>query len=310
MNKHSRLITALLALIFCVSAVTVFSTQAFAESQIPEGGETPVVDPEPVYTDPITPEPDPVYTDPVVPDPIYTDPVDVDPGDGGGGNSDSGNSGNSDSGNSGSSDNGNSGNSDSGNSGNSDSGNSGSSVYYDSDGNEHADQSDVYVGGGQSYDPPVSTAPSVGLVKTDNNIDVNELSKNDWDDIKASLEKASKGGKSDTDDFSFIQKNTAKEDNGHMLFVIGLAMVILSVAGFTYLIVSAVIRRKKIKAGAPSTSASHSAGSSHYRSNSDYNDGFKASSKKASKFDTADIPNVSKDQKAQKPKSKGGKRYK
>ena len=304
MNKHSRLITALLALIFCVSAVTVFSVQAFAESQASEGGDTPVIDPEPVYTDPITPEPEPVYTDPVVPEPVYTEPVYVEPVDGGGGGSDDGSGGNS--GNSGNTDSGNSGNTDSGSSGSSDNSSSGNSVYYDSDGNEHADQSDVYVGGGQSYDPPVSTAPSVALVKTENNIDVNELSKNDWNDIKASLEKASKGGKTDSDDFSFIQKNTAKEDNGHMLFVLGLAMVILSVAGFTYLIVSTIIRRKKIKAGVPSSSGSHSAESSHFRSNSDYNDGYKASLKNTEKFDTADIPTVSNNKK---PKSKGGKRY-
>ena len=307
MNKHSRLITALLALIFCFSAITAFSiTPVYAEGQVGEGaggeggeggGETPVVDPEPVYTDPITPEPEPVYTDPVVPEPVYTDPVS--PGDGGGSGSGGSGGGSSDSGSGSGSSGG--GSSDSGSGGGN---NDSSSVYYDSDGNQHANQSDVYVGGGQSYAPPVSTAPSVGLVKTEKNIDVNELSKNDWNDIKASLQKASKGGSaSDGDDFSFIQKNTAKEDNGHMVFVLGLALVILSVAGCSYLIISAVMRRKKIKAGGVSSSGAHSAGSSHYRADNDYDDGYKASSKKASKFDTADIPNV------KATKSKGGKRY-
>ena len=88
-----------------------------------------------------------------------------------------------------------------------------------------------------------------------------------------------------------------------MVLVLGLALVILSVAGFSYLIISAVMRRKKIKAGGVSSSGAHSAGSSHYRADNDYDDGYKASSKKASKFDTADIPNV------KATKSKGGKRY-
>ena len=287
MNKHTKLITALLTLIFSLSAFTMFSASVSAEGNIDgggQGGDTPViVDPEPVYTDPITPEP--VYTDPVV---VYTDPVVVytdppyDPGNGG--NSDNGNTNTnnySDNSNSNSSDN-------------------SSSVYYDSDGNEYSDQSEVYVGGGQSYEPPVSTAPSAPLIKTEKDIDVNELSKNDWNDIKASLTKAQKGGADSGDDFSFIQKNTSKADNGHMFLVIGIAMVILSVAGFTYLIVSAV-RRKN---AAPIKGVKSAGGSapSRYRDESDYDDGYKkqVSSKKASKFNTAKIP---------KAKSKGGTRY-
>lgn len=295
MNKHTKLITVLLTLIFSLSAFTLFSASVNAEGNAGEGsqgGDTPViVDPEPVYTTPITPEP--VYTEPYVapdPDPVYTEPVYVDPDPGTGGNSGSGDSG--DSGNSG-----NSGSGDSGNSGSS----SGSEVYYDSDGNEYSDQSEVYVGGGQSYEPPVSTAPSAPLIKTEKDIDVNELSKNDWNDIKASLAKAQKGETTTGDDFSFIQKNTSKADNGHMFLVLGIAMVILSVAGFTYLIVS-VVRRKNsapIKAVKP---AGHSAAPSRYRDESDYSDGYKkqANDKKASKFDTAKLP---------KQKSKGGTRY-
>lgn len=287
MNKHTKLITALLTLIFSLSAFTLFSASVSAEGNIDgggQGGDTPViVDPEPVYTDPITPEP--VYTDPVV---VYTDPVVVytdppyDPGNGG--NSDNGNT--------------NTNNYSDGN--NSNSSDNNSSVYYDSDGNEYSDQSEVYVGGGQSYEPPVSTAPSAPLIKTEKDIDVNELSKNDWNDIKASLTKAQKGGADSGDDFSFIQKNTSKADNGHMFLVIGIAMVILSVAGFTYLIVSAV-RRKN---AAPIKGVKSAGGSapSRYRDESDYDDGYKkqVSSKKASKFNTAKIP---------KAKSKGGTRY-
>lgn len=288
MNKHTKLITALLTLIFSLSAFTLFSASVSAEGNIDgggQGGDTPViVDPEPVYTDPITPEP--VYTDPVV---VYTDPVVVytdppyDPGNGG--NSDNGNT--------------NTNNYSDGN--NSNSSDNSSSVYYDSDGNEYSDQSEVYVGGGQSYEPPVSTAPSAPLIKTEKDIDVNELSKNDWNDIKASLTKAQKGGADSGDDFSFIQKNTSKADNGHMFLVIGIAMVILSVAGFTYLIVSAV-RRKNAAPIKSVKSAGGSAAPSRYRDESDYDDGYKkqVSSKKASKFNTAKIP---------KAKSKGGTRY-
>ena len=93
-----------------------------------------------------------------------------------------------------------------------------------------------------------------------------------------------------------------------MLLVLGIAMVILSLAGFGYLIGSGIMRRKKKAASASSRSGSHSAGAPRYRSDNDYDDGYKSASKqkpvsdkKASRFDTAKIP---------KTKSKGGKRYK
>ena len=279
MTKHLRIITALLALIFCVSAVSSFSVTVFAESQVSEepANPDPVITPEPVNPEPVNPEP-------------YND--------------DSGYNSNSNNNNSNNNYN-NYGSGDSDNGSSADNGSESSAVYYDSDGNEHDSQSDVYVGGGQTYVPPVSTAPSAPLIKTQNNIDVNELSKNDWNDIKASLAKANKnGGMSDGDDFSFIQKNTAKGDNGHLVLVLGITMLVLSVAGFTYLIVSAVRRRRQMAAPLAAKAAAHSSASGHYRADSDYNDGFKASSKKADKFDTAKIPNASK------AKQKGGKRYK
>ena len=301
MTKHLRIITALLALIFCVSAVSSFSVTVFAESQVSEEPANPdpvitpePVNPEPVNPDPVTPEPDPVTPEPepVTPEP---EPVNPEPY-----NDDSGYNSNSNNNNNSNNNYNNYGSGDSDNGSSADNGSESSAVYYDSDGNEHDSQSDVYVGGGQTYVPPVSTAPSAPLIKTQNNIDVNELSKNDWNDIKASLTKAQKGGADSGDDFSFIQKNTSKADNGHMFLVIGIAMVILSVAGFTYLIVSAV-RRKN---AAPIKGVKSAGGSapSRYRDESDYDDGYKkqVSSKKASKFNTAKIP---------KAKSKGGTRY-
>lgn len=306
MTKHLRIITALLALIFCVSAVSSFSVTVFAESQVSEEPANPdpvitpePVNPEPVNPDPVTPEPDPVTPepDPVTPEP---EPVSPEPY-----NDDSGYNSNSNNNNNSNNNYNNYGSGDSDNGSSADNGSESSAVYYDSDGNEHDSQSDVYVGGGQTYVPPVSTAPSAPLIKTQNNIDVNELSKNDWNDIKASLAKANKnGGMSDGDDFSFIQKNTAKGDNGHLVLVLGITMLVLSVAGFTYLIVSAVRRRRQMAAPLAAKAAAHSSASGHYRDDSDYNDGFKASSKKADKFDTAKIPNASK------AKQKGGKRYK
>lgn len=314
MTKHVRIITALLALIFCVSAMSVFAVPAFAESQAAEEPANPVtpvtpvtpepdpepVNPEPANPEPANPDPAPANPDPapVTPDPGYVDPGNNNSGNNNGySNDDSGNSGN----NSGSN---------SGNAGSNNSSDNNSAVYYDSNGNEHNNQSDVYVGGGQTYVPPVSTAPSAPLIKSQGKIDVNELSKNDWNDIKASLAKANKnGGVSDGDDFSFIQKNTAKGDNGHLVLVLGIAMLVLSVAGFIYLIVSKVRSRKQMAAPlAAKAAGAHSAEGSRYRSSADYNDGYKVSakktsSKKASKFDTADLPTVSAD------KPKGGRRY-
>lgn len=167
-------------------------------------------------------------------------------------------------------------------------------VYYDADGNEYSDVADVYVGGDQTYTPPASTAPSAPLYDTSKTkIDEKTLSANDWNDIKAKLS-GSKTSKSDGGDFAFIQNNTSTDDNGHLILIIGIALVALSMFGFGYLIVSKVNRRKKT---APVHAAGKSSGTpsngNRYRSNSDYNDNF--SSEKTTK-------------KSSKPKN--GKRYK
>ena len=175
MTKHLRIITALLALIFCVSAVSSFSVTVFAESQVSEEPANPdpvitpePVNPEPVNPDPVTPEPDSVTPepDPVTPEP---EPVNPEPY-----NDDSGYNSNSNNNNNSNNNYNNYGSGDSDNGSSADNGSESSAVYYDSDGNEHDSQSDVYVGGGQTYVPPVSTAPSAPLIKTQNNIDAEE----------------------------------------------------------------------------------------------------------------------------------------
>ena len=150
---------------------------------------------------------------------------------------------------------------------------SGSSVYYDSDGNSYSNQSDVYVGGGQSYQPPVSTAPTAALYDADKKIDVNELSKNDWGDIAKLLKNSGQTDSSGVDDFAFIQKNTSKVDNGHWIIIAGIACIALSVIGFGYLIISNIIKRRKIKAGNISKSTPGKS-ANQYRANDDYNDGY------------------------------------
>ena len=183
----------------------------------------------------------------------------------------------------------------------------GDTVYYGSDGNTYSDYSEIYVGGDQVYTPPATIAPSAALYDTSNvKVDDKTLSSNDWNDIKAALSGSKTTGSSDGDDFAFIQNNASTGDNGHMIFVIGLTLVILSLIGFIYLIASAVSRRRK----APARSGSSSSGG-RYRSDDDYNDGYSSTktAKRTSRYDTADIPKVTASKTTKTSKSKGGKRY-
>ena len=253
MSKHSRLIAALLTIIFALAAVCTISV--YAEDDNPDFGNDPEYT-EPEYTEPEYTEPyypdytEPEYTEPYYPDytePEYTEPYYPEYTE----------------------------------SEQPDNGYTGE--WYDSDGNSYDSPDDVYVGGGQSYAPPVSTAPSAPLYSTDNKIDVSELSKGDWGDIAARLKNASVADDDGTGDFSFIQQNTSNVDNGHGIIIAGAFCILLSITGFVYLIASGVIRRKKIKAGNISKSSSQSG--NRYRASDDYDDGYKskASSKKESK---------------------------
>lgn len=273
MSRSSKLITALLMIIFCFS---LFTVTAFAVGEDGElsGGEGDVVVPteaQPVYTEPVV---EPVYTDPVV-EPAYTDPVyteapvvdepsyvepDVETP-------------------------------------------TYNYDYYDNN-DEYSDSNDSYESNQSSNDS--SNTATAALYESNHKIDDTELSSNDWKDIATNLSDTSNLS-SDGDDFSFIQKNTDKGDNGHLILLGGILCLLLSASGIIYLIASAVVRRKKFATGY----AGNSSGG-HHRSNDDYDDGYKSAKseqkrlERSRKFDTADV---------KLPKSgsrykNGGKRYK
>ena len=273
MSRSSKLITALLMIIFSLSLFTVTASAVGEEGEY-SGGESEVIVPTeapPVYTDPIVdpvvtdPIVEPVVTDPIV-DPVYTEPVYTEP-----------------------------------------------PVIYEptyaepDDNNnygEYSDSQSSYISGEQSY-ADVEPASAVPLYDVDNNIDDTELSSNDWKDIAANLSNASDLS-SDGDDFSFIQKNTNKGDNGHMILFLGILCLLLSASGIIYLIASAAVRRKKFTAGYASSA------NVRYRSDDDYDDGYSSAKKeqkrvdRSRKFDTADV-NIPKSGSRYKS---NGKRYK
>lgn len=279
MNRHLKLITALLLAIFCFSifTLTALAADLDGDGYDDETGEyigvvtspiveDPTVAPDPVVTDSPyeepTYEPAPVETDPVVEIP-ETDPY-YNQGD----------------------------------------------IYDNNDDYNDSQNSNLYSDDDELY-IPVETTPKTDLYESDREIDDSELSNSDWADIKANLSNAS-GSDSGTDDFDFIQKNDSTSDNGGWMLIAGVVCLLLSVAGIIYVIASSVSNRKKTK-GAYSSKQPAYAGSAHYRSANDYNDGYKKSSKEDKKkldrsrrYDTAEV---------KLPKSgtrykNGGKRYK
>ena len=181
-----------------------------------------------------------------------------------------------------------------------------SQIYYESD--NGGESSEFYVGGGQSYVPPASTAPSAPLYESNRKIDDSVLSNSDWKDISASLKNAGQGNENDSDDFGFIKNNDSLSDNGEWMLYTGIACLALSAAGIAYVIISAVSKRKKLSGGVSSKQYAYAgAGNGRYRSSSDYDDGYKAEKAekkkvdKSRKFDTADV---------KLPKSSSGTRYK
>ena len=279
MNKHLKLITALLSIILCLSVFTLSASalDADGDGYDDETGEYIGVYTEPVYTEPVYTEP--VYTEPVYTEPVYTEPVYTEP------------------------------------------------VYdytepvydytepvydYDDDYNDYDDaqSSDSYndYDFDTEYDVDYSAdsyvAPETSpLYESDREIDDSELSKSDWDYIKANLNNAD-GSDDGSDDFNFIKKNDSKGDNGDWMLFVGLACVLLSIAGIVYVIASGVIRRKKVKSG---VYASASASNPRYRDDDDYGDGYRSSKSekkkldRSRKYDTADIVL---------PRNKNGRRYK
>lgn len=178
---------------------------------------------------------------------------------------------------------------------------------YDEPSNEYDDSYDgnSYIGGGQTYTPPESTAPSVPLYEVKNDVDNSELSSNDWKEITANL-KTVDADTSDGDDFNFIKNNNSLSDDGEWMLILSIVLLVLGFAGIGYVVASMIMRKKRIPkrqyaaaGGAPTNG--------RYRPD-DYNDGYRASpkseksaSKNRHRFDTGEVT-VS-------HKSSGGKRY-
>ncbi len=177
-----------------------------------------------------------------------------------------------------------------------------------------------YVGGGQTYVVPDSTAPSAALYDIRDGIDSNELNSSDWSDIAAILKNANSaddGG----DDFSFIKNNNSSSDNGDWMLYIGIACIVLSIAGIVYVVLSYVKNRRNVSSGKRTSgtvrmaaaTAGASSASGRYRSGSDYGDGYRRQSakkkNKSSKYDTADVK-LPKSSRTSNHKNGGGKRYK
>lgn len=131
------------------------------------------------------------------------------------------------------------------------------------------EETEEYIGGGQTtYTVPETTAPPAQLYSVNkNSIDDKTLSKNDWNEISENLKNAS-ADDSDGDDFGFIKKNTSTNDNGEWMLFLGIACLLLGLAGITYFIVATIKSRNRYKLA--------SAGSANAKARS-------------SKFDTADV---------------------
>lgn len=289
MGIKNRLIAVLSVLALCISAFTLTAAalDLDGDGYDDETGELIVVtpeetteyvpeteytEPEPDYTEPVSTEPDIYYTEPISSDPYYDDYTEPDT---------------------------------------TEptyyyveettNNNGGDSLYYSED-------SDYYVGGGQEwYTVPVETAPSASLYESDREIDDNELSDSDWNEISANLKNASLSD-SDGDDFGFIKNNSSSGDNGDWMLIVGIICLVLAAAGIAYTVISIVMARKKL--GKPAYAAGGSSSASRTaarRATNDYGDGYRQSTQRnsrqksrSSKFDTADV---------YVPKSTGGKRY-
>ena len=274
MSRHNKLITALLSIVLCFS---IFTITAYAVDLDGDGIDDDIAVTEPpaiVETDPpyVEPETEAPYIEPAT-DAPYVEPATDAPyyePEEPDYNSDS------------------------------------SQIYYESD--NGGESSEFYVGGGQSYVPPASTAPSAPLYESNRKIDDSVLSNSDWKDISASLKNAGNDSENDSDDFGFIKNNDSLSDNGEWMLYIGIACLALSAAGIAYVIISSVSKHKKLSGGLGGKQYAYAgAGNGRYRSASDYDDGYKdekINKKKidrSRKFDTADV---------KLPKSSSGTRYK
>lgn len=276
MIKQHRLITALLTFIFCITAFS-FTAYAVGENtgDQPSGGDdtSSIIEP-PTYAPPVESDPQSSQSDVSSDTPQY--------------NPDYNNSSNYYS----------------------------EPDYYSSndyDYNDNSQSSELYVGGGQTYDPPASTAASVPVYDVDSKkIDDSVLSSKDWKDIQASLNNAGDSNSGD-DDFSFIKNNDSKLNNGDWMLFLGIALIILSIAGISYVVIEIIKQRKGVTVGGfshrkmPGRVKSRNAVA--HRPQSNHNDAAYRSYQKAQekelersrKYNTAEV---------HVPKNSSGKRYK
>ena len=145
-------------------------------------------------------------------------------------------------------------------------------------------------------------------------VDEKTLSSSDWDTIKSKLT-ASNASEIQTGvvDFSDMQKsNVSSGNNGHWILIIGIALTILSIAGFVYYFISSSNRRKKaasVHTGSkPSASAASTQNGGRYRESSDYDDQYDAGAKNIKPAKQAKQAKQAKAAKSNKPKN--GTRYK
>ena len=250
MSRHIKLLSVIMAAIMGCAALSIAPVFAETDSSMvdPVAPELPDEPDDPVQPDvpDFTEVPDSPSSDPEPYNPPYTPDDDGGSGSGGGG-------------------------------GYNPSGSQSSWNGYDDNDNNNNNTETFYVGGGQTYIPPKATAPSAALYNSEKkNIDDKELNKNDWSDIASRLKNTGNANSAEDDgsgDLNFIQKNTAKEDNGHWIIIAGVLCLLLSVTGFIYLIASAISRRRRLM--------NPTAGSSqgYYRSDSDYDDGYQGGKK-------------------------------
>lgn len=277
MTKKSKLIALFLTLIICLSA---FSITCFAVDDV-NPGEGGASESEPV--------------EPPAEDPVVTEaPPAEDPGSSGTSSS-SGNDDNNNS-NSGYEDYNNGSNE---NNYNSDNGNS----YNNSENNYYSDNSSDYSNNNDNDDyiseynyeiTETQAASQSDLYKSNDKIDVNELSDNDWNAIAKSLENATDTGGGD--DFNFIKKNTSSSDNGIWMLILGASLIILSILGIGYVVLSALNKKNKYAYAGTAPKGKSGNYSSAQRPRNDYGDNYAGKRTKQPKFaskhrmeDTADI---------------------
>ncbi len=171
---------------------------------------------------------------------------------------------------------------------------SSTSSDYSSDYSDYSSQSPTYQDYEYNEDAADSYSSTYSQSEMYNNtgkVDVNELSNDDWDAIAKSLANAESldtGG----DDFNFIKKNNSSADNGLWMLITGAVLVILSILGISYVIITS-IKSKRNYAYAGNNNTQKTAHKNTNRPSNDYGDGYSNSRRAPRKTkrieDTSDI---------------------